>query len=100
MLQPADYQAAMPATDAAPLVQQGFDLYFRQCIKCHSVDGSGGTLGPPLDVEHGLTALLAKGDLAERISTISKFYPGSKMPDFDSLDATAVNALVAYLNQL
>ncbi len=101
LLQPADYQAAMPDADAAPVVQQGFDLYFKHCIKCHSANGSGGTLGPPLDAEHGLAALIARGDLAQRISQISKFYPQSKMPDFNSsLNATEADALVAYLDSL
>lgn len=101
LLQPGDYQAAMPAATATPLVRAGFDLYFKHCIKCHSVNDAGGTLGPPLDAAHGLSALITKGDLAERIAKISDFYPRSKMPDFaNTLTAGEVEMLAAYLYSL
>jgi mono/diheme cytochrome c family protein len=100
-LKPTDYQAAMPSASASVLVKDGFSVYFKHCIKCHSVNASGGTLGPALDAAHGLSTLLQRGDLRERIQSISKFFPGSKMPTFAGLlSATEVDALVAYLTEV
>jgi mono/diheme cytochrome c family protein len=98
MLQPADYQSAMPPADAPATVQAGFDLYFKQCIKCHSVNGSGGTLGKPLDKANGLAALLASGTVRDDIINISTRYPLTKMPVYgDSFRAEQLDALVSYL---
>lgn len=100
-LQPADYQSAMPAATAPAAVQEGFELYFRHCIKCHSVNGSGGTLGPALDAEHGLADVLAQSNVRELILQISKYVPASKMPDFDdTLSEQGVDAVLAYLTAM
>ncbi len=100
-LQPTDYQSAMPPAAAPAAVQEGFDLYFRHCIKCHSINGSGGTLGPALDVEHGLTDILARSNVRDLIVQMSKYVPQSKMPDFnDTLSEQGVDALLAYLTAM
>lgn len=101
VLQPTDFQSAMPPADAPAIVQTGFDLYFKQCIKCHSVNGSGGTLGKPLDKENGLAALLAGGTVRDDIVKISTRYPQTKMPDFgDAFSAEQLDALVSYLQSV
>lgn len=98
---PEDFAAAMPPESAGVRVKAGFDSFYRHCIKCHAVNGSGGTLGLALDSAHGLDELLQRGDVVERITNISRFYAGSKMPDFgDDFSAEELDALVGYLQSV
>lgn len=98
LLQASDYQSALPAAAAPPEVSSGFDLYFKHCIKCHSVNGSGGTLGSALDQEHGLLSVLQRSEINALIRQIDLYYPQSKMPDFrDTLDTADTDAIIAYL---
>ena len=67
------------------------------CKGCHTLEGSGGNLGPELDkVGSRLTRVQIREKLLEPKTT----NPDSLMPDFKHLTEEQLNALLDFLSQL
>ena len=103
----AQAQPAEPPRDA--LVRRGAQVFAEQrCSACHSVRGLGppATLGP--DLTHvGSRLHLAAGTLPmspaalrEWLAHPQRVKPGVRMPSYDRLDETSLDALAAFLAQL
>jgi mono/diheme cytochrome c family protein len=90
-----------PNTNAAmakdPLVEAGKRKFAElRCASCHSINGSGGLVGPALDFEG---TKREKAWLAGHFRDPQSLKPGSKMPNFKLLDGE-VDVLVAYMASL
>jgi ubiquinol-cytochrome c reductase cytochrome b subunit len=96
------FQGVMaPNTNAAmardPQVEAGRRKFTElRCQSCHSINGSGGLVGPALDLEG---AKREKDWLAGHFRDPQSLKPGSKMPNFKLLDSE-VEVLVAYMSSL
>lgn len=95
-----EYPRALPkgaAPDSAAV--RGWKIFKRSCISCHSMSGDGATVGPDLNSPRGITRYQRKSFLKSFIRKASS-YRRTKMPDFDDLDSSELNDLIAYFNHM
>lgn len=78
-------------------VQGGSDLFRRNCLPCHAVNLSAGTLGPELNVPANVTEYWHPDALRRYIKDPGTLRAGSKMPAFPDLSDDDVGRLIAYL---
>lgn len=95
------FAPARPPAAAADAVQAGFPLYADHCGKCHRLRGVGGGVGPPLDREGGLAAVLPTEQLRDYVRHDEHSFPRSKMPQFSKLlRPEQIDEVVAYLQAM
>ena len=78
-------------------IPPGEPLFADSCLRCHTLRGKGGAVGPDL------SRIGARGNRAyieQVIRNPSKVFPGTVMPAFDNLSLEQVNSLVDYLLSL
>ncbi len=94
------YGAAAPAkTDAA--VSQGFNLFSRYCIRCHSVNLAGGEVGPELNIPKNINEYFKEQELPGFILNAPAYRAKTKMPAFNGmLSASDAQDIVQYLKQM
>ena len=78
----------------------GHELFLRHCVKCHAINGVGGTFGPELNSPCSVTEYWNPRLLSQFIANASSVRAGTKMPDFDSLPQTEIQLIVAYLKSM
>lgn len=101
-LLPADvyYDHAAPA-DKSPEISAGFSLFSRYCIRCHAMNGSGGSVGPELNRPQNISDLYPEVILQGLIMNNPAYRKHSKMPVFDMILSTEdLRALIAYLKAM
>jgi len=85
-------------TPEAPAVTEGRQLYAKLgCVSCHSINGVGGMVAPPLD------HIAARRDRAWLIGHFKdplKYSPGSVMPGFNYLSKDELDRLTDYMQSL
>lgn len=84
-------------TENAPAnIKQGHDLFIsNNCVICHSINGSGGKIGP--DLSHETARGMSTSKIEEQIKNPKKSNPNSVMPAFASLPSDQLEAISAYL---
>ena len=98
-LQPARtyFGAAAPA-HADARINNGFALFSRYCIRCHSVNLSGGKVGPELNIPKNITEYFKEQELSGFILNATAYRAGTKMPNFESIiTANDTQDIVHYL---
>jgi cytochrome c oxidase subunit 2 len=98
--------AEIPPAGEALSGEREFDA--AACAACHTIRGTSAAGGVGPDLTHigsrrtlaALTIPNTPGDLMQWITNPQGFKPGSRMPGFASLPASARRALVAYLEGL
>lgn len=101
-LQPASayFGAAAPAKETDD-VRNGFDLFTTYCIRCHSVNLSGGQVGPELNVPKNITEYFIEQELVGFILNASAYRSGTKMPSFEKIiNRQQAEAIVTYLKHM
>ncbi len=85
-LQTADsyFSAAAPVSNNIQ-VKQGFSLFSRYCIRCHSVNHTGGNLGPELNQPKNITDYFTAQQLTDFILDAPSLRPKTKMPVFKNI---------------
>ena len=97
----AYFAPARPPAAAGDAARQGFRSYAAHCGKCHRMRGVGGEVGPALDRQGGLSAVLPAAQLRDFVRHEERVFPHSKMPDFSVLlNAEELDQLVAYLQAM
>jgi ubiquinol-cytochrome c reductase cytochrome b subunit len=83
----------------APNGQEGAELFHKLgCMACHSVNGTGGKIGP--DLSHEVSKGHSKAWIVTQIEDPKKHDPGTIMPAFKTLTGSQVGALAEYLLSL
>ena len=93
----ADVLGAAMADDSR---RAGFDLFVKHCLKCHAVNGVGGTFGPDLNIPCSVTEYWNPAFLGRFIADAGSIRAGTRMPDFHSLSGAEIQAMIAYLEYM
>jgi mono/diheme cytochrome c family protein len=80
--------------------QAGQQLFVSHCLKCHAINGVGGTLGPELNSPCSVTEYWNARLLHRFIAKASSVRHGTKMPDFDTLPDKDIESIVDYLHSM
>ncbi len=88
------YFAAAAPVSTDKQASRGFSLFSRYCIRCHSVNHTGGNLGPELNVPKNITDFYSPQKLTDFILDAPSFINNTKMPVFKNVisiqDALAI----------
>ena len=84
----------------APEAERGFGLFRDLCLTCHSVNFSGGRLGPELNVPQSVTESLRRKALRTYIRTPREVRATATMPDFPQLTSGELDDIVDYLQAM
>jgi mono/diheme cytochrome c family protein len=76
----------------------GQALFVTHCLKCHAVNGVGGTFGPELNSPCGVTEYWNPRLLRQFIMNAGSVRAGTRMPNFDSLPAKDIQLIIEYLH--
>jgi mono/diheme cytochrome c family protein len=74
---------------------RGFDLFKQRCVRCHSINGQGGAIGPDLNAPMGILTYRSAQMVKEFIRHPS-LYRYTRMPDHTDLSDNDLDALIAY----
>lgn len=101
-LQPAKtYFGAAAPTKTDERINNGFRLFSRYCIRCHSVNLAGGEVGPELNIPKNITEYFKEQELPGFIRNAAAYRAGTKMPSFESLiTPDEAQDIVHYLKQM
>ncbi len=75
----------------------GRELFTTHCLKCHAINGVGGTLGPELNSPCSVTEYWNPRLLSRFIANASSIRSGTRMPNFASLPEKDIRAILEYL---
>ncbi|MEQ1622395.1 MAG: cytochrome c [Methylococcales bacterium] len=101
-LEPASsyYGKAAPANIKNADVKKGFVLFSRYCIRCHSVNLAGGSVGPELNIPKNISEYFQENELSGFIRNASTYRAGTQMPSFENLlSVHDTQLIIDYLKQ-
>jgi len=75
----------------------GQELFVKHCLKCHAINGVGGTFGPELNSPCSVTEYWNRRLLSRFIANAGNVRAGTRMPNFDSLPEKDIQLIVEYL---
>jgi len=78
----------------------GFGLFVAHCLKCHSINGLGGTMGPELNFPCSVTEYWDARYLSLFIANASSIRAQTKMPDFRSIPEKDIQSIEGYLRYM
>jgi mono/diheme cytochrome c family protein len=78
----------------------GYDLFVTHCLKCHAINGVGGTFGPELNSPCSVTEYWNPSFLSRFIANAGSVRAGSRMPGFQSLPSSDIQAIIEYLQYM
>lgn len=78
-------------------VFQGFIKFKGDCLRCHSLNLHGGTIGPELNIPKNITEYRDGKILKDFIRNASSFRAKSKMPSFSKWKDEEIESVIEYL---
>jgi mono/diheme cytochrome c family protein len=78
----------------------GRELFVTHCLKCHAINGVGGTFGPELNFPCSVTEYWNPRLLSRFIANPGSVRAATKMPSFDSLPKKDIQVIVEYLQSM
>lgn len=78
----------------------GFDIFRKECLKCHSLNLQGGDIGPELNIPQNITSYRDEKYLRAFIRNASSYRAKSKMPPFPNLKEEEIGYVLAYLRKM
>jgi mono/diheme cytochrome c family protein len=78
---------------------QGFEVFSRECIACHAINGEGGTVGPELNLPRSIVEYRPADQIRAFVRDPETFRYTS-MPAHRHLSAAQLDALIAYFEAM
>ncbi len=100
-----NFKAMFPKLYSAGLeknapTKAGFDIFRKECLKCHSLNLQGGDIGPELNIPQNITSYRDEKYLRAFIRNASSYRAKSKMPPFPNLKEEEIGYVLAYLRKM
>lgn len=93
-----EYETIYPYKDAA--LVNGFYLFRQNCIKCHSINKIGGTMGPEFNVPRNITEYWKEQDILSFAKNPSAFRYSSHMPAITNVPDTDLLEIIRYIKSM
>jgi mono/diheme cytochrome c family protein len=87
--------AVPPGAAAGSAELAGYDIFKRECISCHSINGQGGKVGPELNVPQSIVDYRPEAQIKQYIRN-PVFFRYSAMPPHEHLSDADLDSLVSY----
>ncbi len=92
------YRFMYPLKDQS--LMKGFNFFINHCIKCHSINKTGGTKGPELNVPKNITEYWKEEDIISFAKNSKAYRYNSKMPAIANLKHADFAEIIAYLKYM
>jgi mono/diheme cytochrome c family protein len=89
-----------PAEPVQSTARPGYELFLQHCLKCHSINGVGGTMGVDLNVPRNVYEYWQGEALPDFILNPESYRLHSKMPAFPNLRGTALTQILHYIESM
>lgn len=94
------YSAVIPVgVSEDSSVYGGYEIFKDRCVRCHSMNGEGGSLAPDLNAPQSITTYRNEYMIKEFIRNPSK-YRHTQMPDHPDLSEQSLDDIIAYFNYM
>ncbi len=80
-------------------VYKGYEIFKGRCVRCHSMNGEGGKVGPDLNAPQSIVTYRNAYMIKEFIKNPSK-YRYTQMPDYPDLSERDLDNLLAYFRYM
>jgi len=94
------YAHLTPADTASETVQRGFKLFKGACLACHSINLTGGVIGPELNIPMNITEYREVEYLKKFIRNPDSFRARSRMTGLPDLTDQDIEDAIAYLGYM
>lgn len=81
-------------------IKDAFLLFKQNCMSCHAVNKSGGSIGPELNVPRNVTTYWKESELAAFIKDPKSYRYNSKMASNKHLSDAQINSILDYLKYM
>jgi mono/diheme cytochrome c family protein len=88
------------ASPRSAAYQRGFDLFRKNCMVCHSLNGVGGTFGVDLNEPRNVFEYWQADELGAYVAHPELFRRNGKMPSFAQLGTPAISEILAYIKHM
>lgn len=94
------YAHLKPVATASEQVQRGYDLFKGACLACHSINLTGGEIGPELNIPQNITEYRDLAYLKQFIRNPDSFRARSRMTGLPELTDQNIDDAIAYLQYM
>jgi cytochrome c2 len=92
------YESVYPFND--PSLIKGFNLYRNNCMKCHSINKTGGTMGPEFNVPKNITEYWKEEDIIAFAKNPGAYRIKSEMPAISNIKDSDFKQLLSYIKYM
>lgn len=92
------YESVYPFKDTS--LAEGFYLYRDYCMKCHSVNKVGGTVGPELNIPKNITEYWQEKDILLFVKNPGAYRYNSRMSAVTNIKDSDLKEIISYLKYL
>ena len=93
-----EYKFVYPYKNSSAV--NGFNLFRDNCMKCHSINKIGGTIGPEFNIPKNITEYWKEDDIISFAKNPGAYRFNSRMPQIKNLDDSAFAEIVQYLKYM
>ena len=92
------YESIYPWKDSTLI--RGFNLFRMNCMKCHSINNVGGTMGPEFNIPKNITEYWKDKDILEFAKNPTAYRKNSDMPAMPNIPEADYNEMISYLKYM
>ncbi|MEO1257787.1 MAG: cytochrome c [Bacteroidota bacterium] len=86
--------------DAGKTAEDGFYLFKKYCMKCHSINGKGGVMGPELNYPKNILAYWQEDQLSAFVKSPQSFRYNHQMKPVKRITETEMESIIDYFKYI